>query len=290
MLRSHLGDVVHFDDLTRYEWRLQTDVVQQLFITAALFACGAEVVQVDGHINVNLKKRALEHKGGVKRFFNKRCHDLRLTSRRVIVFDTVTTNRMGQRSSGRDKLHFHGAFELPAGWSRAALLRVLEKVFGRAAIEGRWMGRRQFHASSPDWTQHHSHNGACAVGPLGKFLYAIQHAGATYNSLQLNEDGKRSRKAPSVRGQCNRKAARLAQGIPSNFTAEVVFADTASKRAGKGGFEAWVKAERELLPPRRPMPSKRSTSGAPSPDRWPGGAPSRERRTTVLIARFASHQ
>jgi hypothetical protein len=109
------------------------------------------------------------------------------------------------------------------------------------------MGRRQFHASSPDWTQHHSHNGACAVGPLGKLLYAIQHAGAMYNSLHLNEDGKRSRKAPRVRSQCNRKAAPVAQGIPSNFTAEVVFADTASKRAGKGAFEAWVKAERELL-------------------------------------------
>ena len=232
-LRNYLGDAVRFDDLTRYEWRLQTDIVQQLFITAALFVdLGAEVVLVDGHINLNLKKRALMHEGGVKQFFNKRCHDLGLTSRRVIVFDTVTTNRMGQRASGRDKLHFHGKFELPAGWSRAALLRALEKVFGRAAIEGRWMGRRQFHASNPDWTQHHSHNDARAIGPLGKFLYAIQHAGATYNNPELN-DGKRSRKAPSVRGRCNRKGARLAQGIPSNFTAEVVFADTLSKRAEK---------------------------------------------------------
>jgi hypothetical protein len=53
-----------------------------------------------------------------------------------------------------------------------------------------------------------------------------------------------------VRGRCNRKAARLAQGIPSNFTAEVVFADTASKRAGKGAFEAWVEAARQLLRPK----------------------------------------
>lgn len=247
-LQRYLGDVVRFGDLTRFEWRLQTDVLQQLFILTALFAdLGERAVQVDGHINIRLKKRAVEQKGGVKRFFNKRCHDLGLTSRRVIVFDTVTTNKMGQRGSGRDKLHFHGAFGLPAGWSRAALLRATKKVFGRASLEARWMGRRQFHASVPDWTQHHSHNGALAVGALGKFLYAIQHAGATYNSLGLN-DGKRSRKAPSVRGRCNRKAARIAQGIPSNFTAEVVFADTVSKRAGKDAFEAWVKAMREIQP------------------------------------------
>ena len=77
-------------------------------------------------------------------------------------------------------------------------------------------------------------------------MYAIAHAGATYRSLDLN-DGKRSRRCPLVRGQCNREASRLARGIPSNFLAEVVFCNHTSKRAGKEAFEAWVKAEHAAL-------------------------------------------
>jgi hypothetical protein len=172
----------------------------------------------------------------------------------VLLFDTVTTRKMGGRGSGRDKLHFHAVFELPHGWSRAELLRRLKKVFGDAGA----MGRRQFHVSNPRWDQHHSHNGVKAYGPFGKIIYAIAHAGSTYRSLDLN-DGKRSRRSPTSRGACNRKAVGLARGIPSNFNAEIVFCDHVSKKAGKEAFEAWVKSEQA----QRRLPADQAFSAPP---------------------------
>ena len=83
------------------------------------------------------------------------------------------------------------------------------------------------------------------TGPLGKITYAMAHAGTTYHDLDLN-DGKRSRSSSASRGGYNRKAAGLARGISSNFNADVVFCDNASKRAGKEAFDAWVKAEQAI--------------------------------------------
>jgi hypothetical protein len=231
---------VSFDQLARFDWRRQTDCVQQAFIAARLFVdCGSRVLFVDGHINDHVKIEALNDPRGVKGFFNRRFHDRHFKARRIIVFDTFTTRKMGRRGSGRHKLHFHGIMELPRGWTTADLQRLLERVFGKAAP----MGQRQFHTSSPRWDRHYTHNEMQVSGPLGKLVYAaMAHAGATYLSLDLNK-GKRSRKSPASRGRYNRKAAGLACGIPSNFNAKIVFCDSASKRAGKEAFDAWVKAE-----------------------------------------------
>lgn len=245
-----LDNTVLFSSMKRFTWKRQTDTVQEAFIVARFFAdLGQSALLVDGHINAYLKKEALESQVSVKQFFNSRFHDFGFKWRRILVFDTITTNKMGRRGSGRDKLHFHAMIQLPTGWSQAQLRRLLEKVFGKANEDGKNMGRRQFNISLPDRERHKTYNGARGSGAVGKFLYAIEHAGSTYNSLKLNGD-KRSRKSPEVRGSCNREAKGLAKGIASNFNSKVVFCDAVSKRAGKEAFEAWVKAERELM--RRP--------------------------------------
>ena len=238
-IRRHLDKAVSFSHLARFDWRRQTDCVHQAFIAARLFVdCGQSAIFVDGHINDYVKVKALDDPRGVKGFFNRRFHDLGFKARRVIAFDTLATRKMGRRGSGRAKLHFHGIFELPRGWRKGDLQKLLERVFGKATL----MGQRQFHFSPPRWDQHHTHNDVQVTGPLGKMTYAMAHAGATYRSLDLN-DGKRSRSSPASRGGCNRKAAGLARGIPSNFNAEIVFCDHVSKRAGKEAFDAWVKSE-----------------------------------------------
>jgi hypothetical protein len=244
-LRRHLTTAVTIDQLTRFDWRRQTDCVQQAFIVARLFVdCGPAAIFVDGHINDHVKIRALSDPRGVKAFFNRRFHDLGFKWRRVIVFDTYTTRKMGKRGSGRDRLHFHGVFELPRGWTRASLQTVLERVFGTASP----MGKRQFHFSTARWGQDYTHNRVRMAGPLGKLAYVMAHAGATYLSLGLNA-GKRSRSSPTSRGRYNRKARGLARGIPSNFNADIIFCDNVSKRAGKEAFNAWVKAEQFRRPP-----------------------------------------
>lgn len=106
------------------------------------------------------------------------------------------------------------------------------------------MGRRQFEFSRPDWDQHSSHNGTQVSGPLGKVFYSIKHAGSSYRCLDLNEDGKRSRRAPPERGRVNKRAIDLARGVPSNFNKKVVFCDQVSRRAGQEAFEAWLCAKR----------------------------------------------
>ncbi len=246
-VRRYLNRSISFDHLTRYDWRRQTDCVQQAFIVARLFAdCGSAAIFVDGHIGDRIKTNAIAHPAGVKAFFNRRFHDAGYKARRVVVFDTLTTRKMGKRGSGLHKLHFHAVLELPLGTTKADMQRLLEKVFGKAAP----MGQRQFHFTSYKWEQYYTHNGVQISGPLGKMAYAMAHAGTTYHNLDLNE-GKRSRSAPTSRGACNRNAYGLARGIPSNFNAEIVFCDNASKRAGKEAFEMWVKAERDRLRPQR---------------------------------------
>jgi len=152
---------------------------------------------------------------------------------------------MGRRGSGRHKLHFHALIELPHGWCKADLLRLLERVFGKATIMVR---QRQFHFPPPRWDQHHTHNEVQVTGPLGKLAYVMAHAGTSYRDLDLN-DGMRSRSAPVSRGRYNRKASGLARGIASNFNADIVFVDNASKQAGKEAFETWVRAERAARRP-----------------------------------------
>jgi hypothetical protein len=247
-VRRHLDKAVSFNHLARFDWRRQTDCVQQAFIAARLFAdCGTSAIFVDGHINDFVKVKALDDpRVKVKAFFNRRFHDLGFKFRRIIYFDTLATRSMGKRGSGRHRLHFHAIFELPPGWTKADLQRLLENVFGKAAP----MGQRQFHFSKPRWDQHHTHNEVQVNGPLGKLTYAMAHAGTTYHNLDLN-DGKRSRSSPASRGRCNRKASALARGIPSNFNAEIVFCDHVSKRAGKEAFEAWVKSEQAMRRPQK---------------------------------------
>ncbi len=128
------------------------------------------------------------------------------------------------------------------------------------------MGQRQFHFTMPRWDQHYTHNDIQVFGPVGKMAYAMAHAGTTYHNLDLNE-GKRSRSAPASRRACNRKASGLARGIPSNFNAEIVFCDNASKRAGKVAFEMWVKSERGRLRAQRTneTPPSSVESGSASP-------------------------
>jgi hypothetical protein len=236
---------VSYDHLTRSDWRRQTDALKEAFIAARLFThLGERVVLVDGLIQDQVKRRAVGAPGGVKQFFNRRFHDLGFKYRRMIFFDTKSSKLMmdkTSRGSGRSKLHFHGVFELPIGWTRGDLERLLGKVFGDAGA----VGRRQFHLSKPRWDQHYTHNGVQVTGPLGKIMYSIDHAGTTYKDLDLNR-GKRSRKSPASRGRCNRCAHGLARGVPSNFNAAIMLCDTVSKQAGKEAFDAWVKSERAL--------------------------------------------
>jgi len=240
LLKFYIDDAVKLEDLTRYDWRRQTDVVQEVFVAAALFCeLGPRAVLVDGHINQRLKAEAIAS-GDPKGFFNRRCHIYGLTGRRMIIFDTVTTNEMGGRGSGAARLHFHAILEKPEGMTNVQLQKLLERVFGRASP----MGQRQFHISSPNWKNYFSFSGVQVHGPLGKLMYAIKHAGSSYMHLGLNEDGKRSRKAPPSRRVCNRRSQRLAKPNPSHFNRAVVFFDRVSKWAGEAAFKAWVVAER----------------------------------------------
>jgi hypothetical protein len=275
-VRRHLDKAVAFDHLTRRDWRRQTDSVRHAFVAARLFVdCGAAIDLVDGHINDHVKVKALADPHGVKAFFNRRFHDAGFKARRLIVFDTCSTRKMGGRASGRDKLHFHGFIERPRGWTRGDLERLLERVFGKA----RPMGKRQFHFSSPNWRQHYTLHDAQVTGPLGKLVYALAHAGTTYRNLDLN-DGKRSRRAPPSRRRYNLAAGGLARGVPSNFSAAIVFADSASKRAAREAFDAWVEAESALRRPQKRPASPARTVGPKqkrpaSPARTVGPKPKR---------------
>lgn len=254
-LQRHLGKAVGLTDLTRFDWRRQTDIVQLMFIVARLFVdLTQDVVFVDGLINDHVRRQAIESKGGVKQFFNRRFHDTGFKTRRVLIFDTLGTKKMEGPGSGRHKLHFHAVIERPSGCSDATLKLLLGKIFGVVAN----VGRRQFHVSEPEWSKHYTHNGIQVIGPLGKVIYALTHAGTTYANLGLNGD-KRSRRSPPSRGLCNCTATGLARGIPSNFVAGVVFCDHASRRAGKESFDAWVKVRKVRVQDPQPTFTKHAT-------------------------------
>lgn len=238
-VRIALSGALNFKDLGRTDWKRQNDVIQEVFCFATMVAdLGDRAILVDGRISTRLCRLALAS-GNLKRFFNGRCHDAGLKTRRIIMFDTVTTGGMGGRGNKPELLHFHGLFEIPEGTNKQILQILLGKVFGKAES----LGRRQFHFSHPSWSEHYTHNGVQAKGAIGKMLYAVKNAGPTYRVLKLNEDERRSRATPKSR-RSNPDATRLAKAVPSNFNKKIVLCDHRSTRAGREAYEAWVSAER----------------------------------------------
>lgn len=209
---------------------------------------GDRAVLVDGTFSRKVRAEAIAS-GDPIGYLNARCHRFGLTTRRLLVLDTTSSDD-GKPLHSLDRLHWHGIFEKRPGMSKKAFADLLRKVFGRAKNEetGRDMGARQFHIVGPDYTKGYSHNSVHAKGALGKLFYALRHAGTTYNDLGYNGDRGR-REGPQSRMVCNAKAAGLAKGKASNFNKEIVLCDAASKRAGKAAFEAWVEAEKAGLVP-----------------------------------------
>lgn len=225
-------------------WKKQTDVLKQLHIAAALLAVyGHRAVFVDGRIDRRLTELAVES-GNIKHFFNRRFHDKGVDWQRVLYFQTTSTRRSGPRKRGVANLHFHGLFILPERQSNKQMRNALKLVFGHA--EG-MSSEIQFKFTKPDWGKGYTFNKIRADGPLGKILYVQQGMGATYNDLKLNDDGKRSRKAPIERLRCNRQASGLAKGAPSNFNAKATLVDHVSTEMGRKAFMLWLTVHREEL-------------------------------------------
>lgn len=212
-------------------------------MAALLAVYGERAVFVDGRIDERLTQQAVES-GNVKGFFNDLFHRKRIDWQRLIYFDTVSKRRTGPRRRGKMNLHFHALFILPARQTNKQMRQTLEQVFGKA---GNMRGEIQFKFAPPDWAKGYSFNDVKAEGPIGKILY-IQHGmGGTYNDLELNDDGKRSRKAPIERLRCNRQAKGLAKGVPSNFNAKATLVDHVSTKAGHRAFTWWLKVRHEEL-------------------------------------------
>lgn len=241
-IRYYIGDAISVDDLTRSEWRLQTDILQQVFVAASMFTLiEKRAVFVDGRISVSVQRKALAS-GDVKAFFNRRCHDFGLKGQRLIYFDTVGSQRM-RGGNNNTQLHFHALLEFPERQSKKQFLALLKRVFGDA----RELGKRQFHFPKPDWETGFTHGSVRIEGPLGKLFYSTKNAGAAYAILKLNRDGARSRAAPKARGSINKRSKGIAKGTPSNFNAEVVICDRFSKQQGKIAFDAWYRDEKKKL-------------------------------------------
>lgn len=203
---------------------------------------GARAVFVDGRIDLRLVGLAAES-GNIKGFFNQRFHDKRVDWQRLVYFQTKSTRRWGERKRGIANLHFHALIILPERQSLKQIRRKLGDVFGHVAEMG---GKIQFKITKPDWSKSYTFGQVTATGPLGKILYVQSGIGATYNDLKLNDEGKRSRKAPIERLRCNRQAKGLARGIPSHFNAKATLCDHASTAAGRVAFREWVAEERRI--------------------------------------------
>jgi hypothetical protein len=224
-------------------WKKQTDVLKQAHIAAAMIATyGERAVFIDGRIDHRLIALAAET-GNIKTYFNRRFHDKGVDWQRLVFFQTVSTKRWGEKKRGIGNLHFHALVILPLRQSMKQIRDKLELVFGKAGNMG---GRIQFKITKPDWRTSYTFNGVTAKGPIGKVLYVQQGMGGTFNDLKLNEDGKRSRKAPIERLRCNKRAGGLARGIPSNFNGKATLCDHVSTEAGRKSFLLWIKEEREL--------------------------------------------
>lgn len=219
-------------------------MLKQAHIAAAMIALyGERAVFVDGRIDKRLTALA-DESGNIKAFFNRRFHDKGVDWQRLVYFQTVSTKRWGQRKRGLANLHFHALIILPDRQSYKQVREKLELVFGKAGNMG---GKIQFKISKPDWQTSYTFNRVTAKGPLGKILYVQQGMGGTFNDLKLNENGKRSRKAPIERLRCNRQATGLARGVPSNFNAKATLCDHVSTAAGRRAFSSWLKEEHQRL-------------------------------------------
>lgn len=208
-----------------------------------------QVVLVDGRIADAVVMEAVSN-GDPKQYFSQRCHDKGIKCRRVIVLDTKATKRIAageKMRPGKANLHFHAVFLLDEGRGRPWLAERLRAVFGEAVT----LGPRQFRYVSPDPAQHKTFSERQGRGIIGKLCYMLDHAGNTYATLDLNEAGRRSRRAPAFRRRCNKRSKGLAQGLPRNFLSGVVICDNASKREARKAFEAWVAIDRSPVRGRR---------------------------------------
>ena len=231
---------VRADDLRRSDWRRQTDAVRIAAIVAQMSAEPlGSVILVDGRIETSMITAALRS-GSIKQFFNRRCHDLRLKCRRLIVLDTKSTKGWDGRNNGKANLHFHGAFLLTDKQNEQWLRKGLRRVFGEATA----LGPLQFRLQKPDLSRHFTFANRQASGIAGKVCYMLSHAGSTHLALGLNEGQKRSRRAPASRRRYNSLGQGLAAGVPSNFLAQALICDNESKREAGKAFEDWRSLEK----------------------------------------------
>lgn len=232
-----LNGVIEGEDLTRTTWKNQTDAVKFHFIVAQMAAeDSSRLWLVDGRISTDTITCALSSKfASPKDYFAKRCHDKGLSCRRLIFLDTKSTNGMGKRANHKANLHFHAFLFLSEGETEKWLRQKLRCVFGTAAA----LGAKQFKYSAPDNEKAYTFSDRKGAGAAGKLNYNLSHAGASHRALELNKDGKRSRKAPSWRRKYNKNSKGLAAGVPSNFLRNAI-CDTSSKQEGKKAFDAWV--------------------------------------------------
>jgi hypothetical protein len=231
-----LSRVVKRCDIQRSDWKRQTDAVRVSCIAAQMIAEDSDrVFLVDGRIDTSLINQALQSEN-VKGFFNQRCHDKKLKCRRIIVFDTKSGGGMDRVANSASDLHFHAVFLLGGSQDEQWLIERLCAVFGKAHA----LGGRQFKIKQPDPKSHYTFAGRQGSGITGKICYMMSHAGTTHAILGLNEDAKRSRKAPKTRGACNQRSKGLAAGRPSNFLSGITICDNVSKREAKRAFDDWV--------------------------------------------------
>lgn len=223
---------------------------------------GERAAFVDGRIDLHLVRQAADT-GNIKGFFNRRFHDKGADWQRLVYFQTESTRRWGERKRGVSNLHFHALIILPERQTLKQIRQKLGDVFGH--VPG--MGKLQFKITKPDWSKSYTFNQVSAAGPLGKILYVQDGMGATYNDLKLNEDGKRSRKAPIERLRCNRHAKGLARGIPSHFNAKATLCDHVSTAAGRAAFREWVAEERRMIKrkKRQQVATPEVSRGSPAP-------------------------
>ena len=243
-----LAGEVEFEHLKSKRFDRQTDAIQLAFAIAQMEAQPhSTVVLVDGLIKTAIQSEAVNYKTGPQGYFSQRCHDKGLTCRRIIILDAKSTKTMSAKSTGEGVLHFHGMFLLEGPMNEKWLRKKLTAVFGHAGNARRY----QFKIGEPDNARSHSHAGQTCSGVTGKLAYMLGHVGTTYSRLKLNENGKRSRRAPAARRKSNANAQGLARGIPSNFVSKVLIWDTKTRKLAKAAFDTWY-ANRCPVPASKP--------------------------------------
>lgn len=218
-------------------------MVWQVFIAAAMVAYyGERAVLIDIRIERSLIEEALGT-GDVKGFFNQRFHDMGLDWPRLVYFLTASRRKEKRRVRGQHNLHCHALIVIPEKTTYRQVRDQLRRVFGKAPMKA----KNQIDITKPRQDKGFTWNGVKAMGVVGKLLYAQEGMGATYNDLNYNDDGKRSRKAPPERRVYNKHSTGLAQGIPSNFNSKATLCDNETKRLAQVGFDQWIAAEKTGL-------------------------------------------